>query len=627
MKSKQHRSFTRMMVILFIILALSLPLMLPPAAASTAGMDVQRQLETRTKEDIMAHWLKYKQLSQDQRSIEPKEMFLEQPSLSSPYQIGKLKPQYLQEGLDAVNFFRYLAGLPDDIELDWSLETQQQTAALVLAASDEDFNQPEDMANELFKLGYDALSESNIFWWQDYPTLYQKVQSMIAGSVYGEVLDMYERNRILHPHMKKTMFGSVYLENEDSPVLPVSFTTMYGENRERSKHEVSYDYISWPSAGYFPEEAFSPFHPWTVSLNPNNYDIDHVEDISVILTRKSDRKTWLLDWNDDDPEKSFFDIEVDASDIMTIIFRPGELYDPLIDEQFDVQINGLYGKDGSKRSLSYSTTFFEILPGFRDSFWATLGKGDILTPWITQDTDRADIEYFSTDEKVVQVDQHGRVTAVGEGHATVYANSYLNNLKSLNIIVFDGTTDEYISKWAKPNYLKLQEAGLVPALVFPDKNDYYTRAGFTIMAVNVIQLVTSTVTVEEVQGLGKSPFLDTDHWEIAWAKSKGIIDGTGNGKFSPDAPVTREQAAKLLLQIYQYIQKTRGEGATNLPTDVLTFHDRNLISPWAIEYVQQAVGLKLMQGNDQNRFNPRGLLLSEPGDALFARMLDTFRNG
>ena len=38
---------------------------------------------------------------------------------------------------------------------------------------------------------------------------------------------------------------------------------------------------------------------------------------------------------------------------------------------------------------------------------------------------------------------------------------------------------------------------------------------------------------------------------ISWASGEGIVSGTGNGRFSPDTPVTREQIAKMLFTYAQ----------------------------------------------------------------------------
>lgn len=47
---------------------------------------------------------------------------------------------------------------------------------------------------------------------------------------------------------------------------------------------------------------------------------------------------------------------------------------------------------------------------------------------------------------------------------------------------------------------------------------------------------------------------------VNWAASYGIVNGTGAGKFSPDAPITREQVAKIL---YEYAIITKNDTSFN----------------------------------------------------------------
>ena len=59
----------------------------------------------------------------------------EKPSVNAPYATGSLKQEFLEEGLKAANFSRYLVGLPDDLELDPILVNRPQHGAVVLAAN------------------------------------------------------------------------------------------------------------------------------------------------------------------------------------------------------------------------------------------------------------------------------------------------------------------------------------------------------------------------------------------------------------------------------------------------------------------------------------------------------------
>ena len=82
----------------------------------------------------------------------------------------------------------------------------------------------------------------------------------------------------------------------------------------------------------------------------------------------------------------------------------------------------------------------------------------------------------------------------------------------------------------------------------------------------------------------KSLFTDVndDMWyadAAAWAVSIGVVKGTGETEFSPDAPVTREQIASML---YRYAQNM-GRGFTGEWAFLLDFPDADKVSGYAYE--------------------------------------------
>ena len=71
---------------------------------------------------------------------------------------------------------------------------------------------------------------------------------------------------------------------------------------------------------------------------------------------------------------------------------------------------------------------------------------------------------------------------------------------------------------------------------------------------------------------------------VKWASQNKIVAGTGNGRFTPNSPVTREQLALIL---FQYVH--RGQffsQASAVPAE--RFSDRADISPWATRSVDWA---------------------------------------
>ena len=105
---------------------------------------------------------------------------------------------------------------------------------------------------------------------------------------------------------------------------------------------------------------------------------------------------------------------------------------------------------------------------------------------------------------------------------------------------------------------------------------------------------------------GKTEFTDVpaDAWYAtgtAWAASKGIVNGYGDGKFGPNDPVTREQMAVIM---YNF---TKAMGYDIKGNAALTkFSDSASVHSWAAEAMQWAVGTGVMSGNSDGTLDPRG---------------------
>ena len=89
--------------------------------------------------------------------------------------------------------------------------------------------------------------------------------------------------------------------------------------------------------------------------------------------------------------------------------------------------------------------------------------------------------------------------------------------------------------------------------------------------------------------------------EVQTIIDAGIMSGDPDGAFRPEATITRQEMAKVIVNAYKL--KT---GNNALETAEVHFSDAETISGWAREYVRQAAGLGLMQGMNDGRFDPMG---------------------
>ncbi|NLV35156.1 MAG: DUF4832 domain-containing protein [Clostridiaceae bacterium] len=85
-------------------------------------------------------------------------------------------------------------------------------------------------------------------------------------------------------------------------------------------------------------------------------------------------------------------------------------------------------------------------------------------------------------------------------------------------------------------------------------------------------------------------FSDTSDPVIRAAAALGITSGTGNSTFSPDAPLTREQAATMLANVLKII------GVNTAPPNGVAWTDANSISSWAKTSVDMVYDYKIMKG-------------------------------
>lgn len=105
---------------------------------------------------------------------------------------------------------------------------------------------------------------------------------------------------------------------------------------------------------------------------------------------------------------------------------------------------------------------------------------------------------------------------------------------------------------------------------------------------------------------------------VIWAAENGITEGYGNGIFGLNDSVTREQMVTFL---YRYMLSIDAVDSVE-PDDLADFADAESISDWAIESMQWAVGAGLIQGTDTG-LNPTGTATRAEAATLFVRVLSS----
>ncbi|MRS12753.1 MAG: CAP domain-containing protein, partial [Actinobacteria bacterium] len=278
------------------------------------------------------------------------------PSVSAPYSPGDAAAGFRGDAVNTVNFARYLAGLPYDVTLNATRNADAQYGAVLLKASTFSHTPPKpaDMDQAFYDRGYASTSSSNIGY--GYGTSHAFQRGCVDDSDSGNIDRVGHRRWLLNPRMLYTGIG--YAE---------SFHTTYAFDTSRPSADVAYDYVAWPSAGYFPIEFASRYTPWSITLNPARYDWDATRTgHAVTLRRVSDGRTWVIDEADTNTGGEYFNANFNGYGVANcFIFRPNPADLPsgyAAGEQYDVTLSGGIYAEGTRNpvTVSFRTTFMTL---------------------------------------------------------------------------------------------------------------------------------------------------------------------------------------------------------------------------------------------------------------------------
>ena len=103
-------------------------------------------------------------------------------------------------------------------------------------------------------------------------------------------------------------------------------------------------------------------------------------------------------------------------------------------------------------------------------------------------------------------------------------------------------------------------------------------------------------------GFGDVPYGAWYEPAVNWAVSQGIVHGMGDGSFSPDLPISREQ---LSVMLYNYARK-RGITSVTAGSGTVNFRDSGSVGAWAREAVSAMQAGGIILGKAGNLFDPKG---------------------
>ncbi|MDR1589702.1 MAG: S-layer homology domain-containing protein [Oscillospiraceae bacterium] len=180
------------------------------------------------------------------------------------------------------------------------------------------------------------------------------------------------------------------------------------------------------------------------------------------------------------------------------------------------------------------------------------------------------------------------------------------------------------SEWARDEIALAHELYILPAgayvgdLTRPITRYEFVRYAMYFLAaqynMEIDDFITTIMAVRKISP-DYSAFSDVEDGVVALANTLGIISGYGDGTFRPQSLITRQEAAKMLLDVYHCY----AEQPEQLSKDVdYPFLDK--IADWAAEAAKTMFNWNVMHGVGDNRFNPGGDYTVEQSIVTFHRL-------
>ncbi|AZK46915.1 S-layer homology domain-containing protein [Paenibacillus lentus] len=137
-----------------------------------------------------------------------------------------------------------------------------------------------------------------------------------------------------------------------------------------------------------------------------------------------------------------------------------------------------------------------------------------------------------------------------------------------------------------------------------------TRAEFLTTLVRLLRL---TPVQAQVPSYSDVPSSSWYYGYIQAATEIGLAAGTSSGTFSPNRPLSRQEAAAWIIRAF----KQHPAPTASLPP----YRDQSEIAPWALPYVQTVTKLQFMVGYEGS-FQPKQQLSRQEAASLLYRILD-----
>ena len=180
------------------------------------------------------------------------------------------------------------------------------------------------------------------------------------------------------------------------------------------------------------------------------------------------------------------------------------------------------------------------------------------------------------------------------------------------------------SPWAVAEIAEAVSLDIIPIEILSDYQTLITRADFCQTVVrmllvksganNSIKRFTDSYRID----MNNEPFSDTSNRFITIAYALRIVNGTGNGLFSPENAISRQEAATMLSRAADVFE------FTSSANDPIKFEDEESIAIWAKREVDFVSANGIMNGTGFNMFSPNEFYTREQAILTMLRLFKAF---
>ncbi len=232
------------------------------------------------------------------------------------------------------------------------------------------------------------------------------------------------------------------------------------------------------------------------------------------------------------------------------------------------------------------------------------------------------------------ISQNGKVNlgecTINDPEAAKTNNGFMVRVESGTTATYRITPETYVDyteintfkdldnyAWAADAIHKMYTAGVVN-----DKGEYIykpelyiTRGDFAMYLIKALGLENTTVAKENFEDIDA----DAEYaWAVKIGKELGILKGTGDNTYNPEAPVTREDLMVICARGMRTVKDMADGDVENLDA----FSDKKLIADYAASHIAAMVREGIIYGNADGTINPKGFTTRAEAAIIMQRLTE-----